>query len=57
VTGDGIVDAQDLGAFRSAFNASVGNPFYLACLDADNSGAEDALDLGMFRARFNSIVF
>ncbi|HEX4588635.1 MAG TPA: glycoside hydrolase family 44 protein [Gemmataceae bacterium] len=57
VNGDGVVDATDLGLFRSAFNTSTGNPLYLSYLDADNSGAIDAQDLGQFRTRFNVNVF
>jgi hypothetical protein len=57
VSGDGVVDATDLGLFRSAFNSGLGNPLYLSYLDADNSGAVDASDLGQFRARFNFNVF
>jgi Dockerin type I domain len=56
-TGNGVVDAQDLGQFRQTFNAGVGNPLYLAYLDADNSGTVDAQDLGQFRARLNASVF
>jgi hypothetical protein len=55
--GDGIVDQTDLGQFRSAFNAGIGNPLYLSYLDADNGGAVDQLALGQFRSRFNSSVF
>jgi hypothetical protein len=57
VNGDGVVDAIDLGQFRSAFNANSGSHFYLSFLDADNSGAVDAQDLGQFRSRFNLNVF
>jgi hypothetical protein len=56
-SGDGVVDATDLGQFRSTFNANTTNPFYLSFLDADNSGAVDASDLGQFRSRFNLNVF
>jgi hypothetical protein len=56
-TGNGYVDAVDLGQFRQTFNAGTGSPFYLWCLDADNSGTVDAMDLGQFRARFNANVF
>jgi hypothetical protein len=57
VTGDGIVGAQDLGMFRSAFNSAAGSSFYLSYLDADNSGTVDAQDLGQFRSRYNARVF
>jgi hypothetical protein len=43
-------------AFRPR-SATVGDPFYLSFLDADNSGAIDAMDLGQFRTRFNENVF
>src|SRR5205823_5842686 len=36
-TGNGTVDLFDLQSFRSTFNASLGNPAYLAYLDADNN--------------------
>jgi hypothetical protein len=55
--GDGIVDQQDLGQFRSTFNASAPNPLYIAFLDANNDGNVDQQDLGQFRTRFNSNVF
>jgi probable HAF family extracellular repeat protein len=56
-SGDGVVDATDLGQLRSTFNANSSLASYLAFLDADNSGAVDASDLGQFRARFNVNVF
>jgi hypothetical protein len=55
--GDGVVDQQDLGQFRQAFNTSTGNPLYISFLDADNTGAVDQQDLGQFRTRFNANVF
>ena len=55
--GDGIVDQKDLGLFRKALNAGVGDSSYLAFLDADNSGVVDQLSLGAFRSRFNAKVF
>jgi hypothetical protein len=55
--GDGVVDMTDLGQFRSALNAGVGDAFYLSYLDADNSGFVDQMDLGQFRSRFNANVF
>jgi hypothetical protein len=55
--GDGVANAQDLGMFRSAFNSSLGNAFYLAYLDDDNNGVIDSQDLGLFRSRFNATVF
>jgi hypothetical protein len=54
--GDGVVDAIDLGQFRSTVNANLGNPAYRAYLDADNSGAVDAQDLAQFRSRINTNV-
>ena len=57
VNGDGVVDAQDLGLFRTAYNANTGSAFYLSYLDDDNSGTIDAQDLGLFRSRFNANVF
>jgi hypothetical protein len=56
-TGDGVVDQQDLGLFRGAFNSGAGNPLYLAFLDANNDGVVDQQDLGQFRSRFNLNVF
>jgi hypothetical protein len=56
-TGDGLVDLNDLTAFRNSFNAGTGNPAYLACLDADNSGVVDSTDLTEFRNRFNGSAF
>ena len=55
--GDGVVDATDLGQFRSTFNANNTQANYLAFLDANNDGAVDAIDLGQFRSRFNTNVF
>jgi len=55
--GDGIVDQQDLGQFRSTFNASAPSPLYIAFLDANNDGNVDQQDLGQFRTRFNGNVF
>jgi hypothetical protein len=57
VSGDGVVDATDLGQFRSAFNSNSSQANYLSYLDADNSGAIDASDLSQFRSRFNVNVF
>jgi hypothetical protein len=56
-TGDGVVDATDVGAFRSTFNSSAGSPAYLSYLDADSSGAVDASDLGQFRSRYNANIY
>jgi hypothetical protein len=56
-TGNGTVDPQDLGQFRTTYNANAVNPLYLSYLDADNSGSVDPQDLGQFRARFNASVF
>ncbi len=55
--GSGVVDQLDLADFRSAFNASTGNPLYVAYLDSDNSGVVDQFDLAQFRERFNEGVF
>jgi hypothetical protein len=55
--GDGIVDQQDLGQFRSTFNTSAPNPLYIAFLDANYDGNVDQQDLGQFRTRFNANVF
>jgi hypothetical protein len=57
VNGDGLIDQQDLGKFRSAFNAGANSPLYIPFLDADNSGVVDQVDLGQFRSRFNASVF
>jgi hypothetical protein len=57
VSGDGVVDAIDLGQFRSTFNANTSQANYLSYLDADNNGVVDASDLGQFRPRFNANVF
>jgi autotransporter-associated beta strand protein len=56
-TGDGLVDPQDLGQFRTTYNASVGGSAYLAYLDSDNSGVVGPEDLGQFRSHFNATVF
>jgi hypothetical protein len=53
VTGDGIVDQQDLGQFRTSFNSAPANPAF----DANNDGNVDQQDLGQFRTRFNGNVF
>jgi hypothetical protein len=55
-TGNGTVDLFDLQAFRSTFNASVGNPAYLDYLDADHNTTVDLFDLQAFRARFNANI-
>jgi Right handed beta helix region len=55
--GDGIVDQTDLGQFRTTFNASTGDPNYLAYLDAANSGTVEQVALGQFRSRVNTSVF
>jgi hypothetical protein len=55
--GDGVIDQLDLGIFRSTFNSSLGNPFYLYYLDANNDTNIDQQDLGQFRTRFNGNVF
>ena len=57
VTGNGTVDQQDLGQFRTTFNLSSMNAGYIAALDADNSLNIDQFDLGQFRTRFNLNVF
>ena len=57
VTGNGTVDQQDLGQFRSTFNLSSSQAGYIAALDANNDGNIDQLDLGQFRTRFNLNVF
>jgi hypothetical protein len=56
VTGDGIVDQADLGILRNALNSSIGNPNYVAALDADNNGILDQTDLGQYRSRLNMNV-
>ena len=56
-TGDGVVDQQDLGIFRTTFNASIGSAQFLYYFDSDHSGTVDQVDLGQFRARFNTDVF
>jgi hypothetical protein len=48
--GDGDVDAQDFGAFRSAFGGSN------FIFDFDGDGDVDASDFGQFRARFGSSI-
>jgi hypothetical protein len=49
--GDADVDAQDFGAFRSAFGGTSNLNF-----DFDGDGDVDAADFGQFRARFGSSV-
>src|SRR5439155_19086394 len=56
-TGDGFVDALDIGVLRGTFNASVGDPGYLALLDGNNDTHVDAIDLQLFRPRFNTNLF
>jgi hypothetical protein len=56
-SGDGVVDATDLGQFRGTFNANSSQGTYIGFLDADNNWAVDASDLGQFRSRFNLSVF
>ena len=52
-----MVDATDLGQFRSTFNSNSMQGNYVWYLDADNGGAVDAVSLSQFRARYNSNVF
>jgi hypothetical protein len=56
-TGNGFVDAQDLGQLRATNHASTGNPLYLSYLDADNSGTIDTQDVNAFSVRYNGNVF
>jgi CSLREA domain-containing protein len=56
-SGDGVVDATDVGQLKSTFNRNNTDPLYLWYLDADNSGAVDAQDIGQFKSRFNANVF
>jgi hypothetical protein len=55
--GDGVDDQVDLGVFRTANNAVLGDAAYVAYLDADNNGIIDQIDLGQYRARNNASVF
>jgi hypothetical protein len=55
-TGNGIDDLSDLTAFRSTYNAGVGNPSYLAYMDYDNDGVIDLDDLSGFRSHYNHHV-
>jgi hypothetical protein len=55
--GDGVVDATDVGQFKTNFNRNYTDPLYLWYLDADNSGAIDASDIGQFKSRLNVNVF
>jgi hypothetical protein len=55
--GDGVVDAIDLGQFRSTFNSNTSQSNYLWYMDADNGGAVDAVSLSQFRVRYNTNVF
>ena len=57
VTGDGAVDATDVGQLKSTFNRNNTDPLYLSYLDADNSGSVDAQDVAQFKARFDVNVF
>jgi hypothetical protein len=52
-----VDDQQNLGQFRAAFDAGIGNPLYLAYLDAANAGAVDQVALRQFDSRFNTNVF
>jgi hypothetical protein len=56
-TGDGVVDLNDLAAFRGTYNTGTGNPAYLSYLDADNSGVVDLDDLTAFRNHYNHSVY
>jgi len=49
--GDGDVDAQDFGAFRSAFGGTTNLAF-----DFDGDGDVDASDFGQFRTRFGNSI-
>jgi hypothetical protein len=57
VSGDGTVDATDVGQLKSCFNTGIGNPAYQWWLDAQNDGAIDPQDVSYFKARFNTNVF
>jgi hypothetical protein len=51
-TGNGYWDLSDLQFFRDTYNTAVGNPGYVAVLDANNDGVIDLTDLAEFRNRF-----
>jgi hypothetical protein len=57
VSGDGVVDATDVGQLKSTFNRNSSDPLYISFLDADNNGVVDASDVGQFKPRFNVNVF
>jgi fibronectin type 3 domain-containing protein len=57
VSGDGVVDATDVGQLKSTFNRNSSDPLYNQYLDADNNGVVDASDVGQFKPRFNVNVF
>jgi hypothetical protein len=56
-SGDGVVDATDLGQVKSTFNFNNTQAQYLQYLDANNDGVVDAQDLGQVKTRFNHNVF
>jgi hypothetical protein len=57
MTGDRIVDQQDLGLFRTTYNLSSASSGYISALDANGDGIVDQVDLGQFRIRFNLNLF
>jgi hypothetical protein len=55
-TGDGVVDLNDLAAWRNAYNTAVGQSGYVPYLDANNDHSIDLTDLAQFRSRINHNV-
>jgi hypothetical protein len=56
VNGDKAVNGLDLGAFRTAFGTTIGNPNFVDAFDANGDGAINGLDLGLFRTRFGTTL-
>ena len=49
---DGLVNALDLGLFRTVFGKAKGDPDLKAAADLNGDGRVNALDLGLFRLMF-----
>src|SRR5262249_16703578 len=53
VTGDNVVDIDDLGELANAFNTASGDPLYDANADLTCDGVVDVDDLGLLALNFN----
>ena len=52
ITGNGLVDSEDLGIFANAWGASKGEPSYVPEADINSDGTVDSADLGTMMAHW-----